>query len=366
MTQTESGPRSLSIYTRIFLTMLSVALIPVLIVGVRNVLNEQTQTTARVDQQFEQEAKVLATNVAGWIDTNIRALHENALLPEIRSGVPTRQIPVLHAIASTYRWAFLTATIGSDGKNVARSDLSPPMEYNDREYFRQAMAGDELGYQVLIAKTTGKPALALATSYPVDTGGKAVLMTSSHLTDVSDATSASRIGRTGFSFLLDGKGRVIAHPSPEFQGKLVDLSAHPAFKATRSADQARVTYTEEGKEIVAYALVTRLGWVIVVQQEADEAFAPVKAAVRSTVVAILAVAGIALLAAYLLARVLALPIQRLTAAADAISRGETTVTIAGIERGDELGGLARAIDRMRVSIDMAMKRLRRTSDSTQS
>lgn len=366
MTQTESGPRSLSIYTKTFLTMLSVALIPVLIVGVRNVMNEQTQTTARVDQQFEQEAKVLATDVAGWIDTNIRALQQNALLPEIRSGVAARQTPVLHAIANTYRWAFLAATIGADGKNVARSDVSPPMEYNDREYFRQAMAGAELGYQVLIAKTTGKPALALATAYPVDTGGNAVLMTSSHLTDVSDAMSASRIGRTGFSFLLDGKGRVIAHPSPEFQGKLVDLSAHPAFQATRSAQKARVTYTEGGKELVAHALVTRLGWVIVVQQEADEAFAPVHAALRSTVIAVLAVAGIALLAAYLLARALALPILRLTAAADAISRGETTVTIAEVKRGDELGGLARAIDRMRISIDMAMKRLRRSSDFTQS
>jgi HAMP domain-containing protein len=33
--------------------------------------------------------------------------------------------------------------------------------------------------------------------------------------------------------------------------------------------------------------------------------------------------------------------------------------IGEVQRRDELGGLARAIDRMRVSIDMAMKRLRR-------
>jgi methyl-accepting chemotaxis protein len=357
--QPVDSPRSLSIYTKTFLTMLSVALIPLSFVGMRNVLDEQAQTTARVDRQFEQEARVLATDVAGWIDTNIRALQQNALLPEIRSGVPARQIPVLHAIANTYRWAFLVATIGGDGKNVARSDLSPPMEYNDREYFRQAMAGAELGYQVLIAKTTGKPALALATSFPVDTGGKAVLMTSSHLSDVSDAIAATRIGHTGFSFLLDGKGRVIAHPSPEFQGKLVDLSTHPAFQATRSAEKARVIYTEAGKEFVAHAVVTRLGWVIVVQQETTEAFAPIRDAIQNTVITVLAVAAVALLASYLLARALTLPILRLTTAADAVSRGETNVAIVEVDRGDELGGLARAIDRMRVSIDVAMKRLRR-------
>lgn len=320
MTQPEDSPHSLSIYTKIFLTMLSVALIPLLFVGAGIVLNEQAQTTARVNREFEQEARVLAANVSGWVDTNIKALQENALLPDIHSMNPARQIPVLQAMVTTYGWTFLASTIGSDGKNIARSDTTPPIDYSDREYFRQAMTGKDLGQQVVISKTTGQPALVLATSYPADGGTTGVLMTSSALSAITDTISATRIGRTGFSFLLDGKGQVIAHPSPDFRGKLGDLSNHPAFKATRSSSTARVTFTEGDKEFVAYATAIRLGWVIVVQQETGEAFAPIKNAIRNAVLIVLGVAAVALIASYLLARGLALPILRLTRVADAVRK----------------------------------------------
>jgi methyl-accepting chemotaxis protein len=106
-------------------------------------------------------------------------------------------------------------------------------------------------------------------------------------------------------------------------------------------------------------MTTRLGWVIIVQQETREAFAPVQAAISDAAMVVLSVAFVALVTAYLLARGLSAPILRLTRIADDVSRGQTGITIAEVNRSDELGGLARAIDRMRVSIDMAMKRLRR-------
>jgi methyl-accepting chemotaxis protein len=349
----------LGIYGKIFLTMLSIALIPLTVIGIFNYQNELQQTTARVNRQFEQVAKVLDAGVSGWVDSNVMALHENAMLPDIRSNVPSKQVAVLKAMVDAYGWTFLASTIGADGKNIARNDGAAPIDYSDREYFKQAMSGKDVGQQVVISKTTGSPALVLATAYPVDGGGRGVLMTSSALRDISESITTTRIGRTGFTVLLDDKGRVIAHPVPDVSGKLRDMSSHPAFKATREAANARVTFTEDGKEYVAYALTTRLGWVIIVQQETREAFAPVKAAISNAATTVLSVAIVTLLAAYLLARGLSAPILRLTRIADAVSRGQTGVVIAEVERRDELGGLARAIDRMRVSIDVAMKRLRR-------
>jgi len=363
MSEATDKRHGLNIFTKTFLTTLTVALIPVLALGVRNVVNEKSQTTARVDREFEQEAKLVAANVAGWLDTNIKALQANALLPDIRSADPARQVPVLHSLVNTYKWSYLASTIGSDGKNIARSDTMALTDYADRDYFKEAVAGKEVAQQALIGRSTGKPALVLAVPYQVSGGANGVLMTSSHLTEVTDAVAATRIGQTGFSFLLDDKGRVVAHRAPEFQGKLADLSKHPAFVATRSAASARVNFVEGGKQFVAYGLVTRLGWVVVVQQEVSEALAPVDAAIRGALMAVGVVAILALLASSLLARALTRPILRLTAAADAISRGETTVTIAEVQRGDEIGGLARAIERMRVSIEVAIKRLRRASES---
>jgi methyl-accepting chemotaxis protein len=364
MIEATSKRRGLTIFTKTFLTTLIVALIPVLALGVRNVINEKSQTAARVDREFEQEAKLVAANVVGWIDGNLRLLRQNALLPDIRSADGARQRPVLHAMINTLPWSFLAFTIDSDGKNLGRSDTEELKDYSDREYFRAVAAGKDVGWQTVISKTSGKPTLVLAVPYQANGGTVGALATSSHLSEIAEAVTAARLGRTGFAFLLDGNGRVVAHVAPEFQGKLVDLSKHPAFQATRSTSSARVVFEENGKQYVAYALVIRLGWVVVVQQEVAEAFAPVDAATRGAIQAVGIVAILALLASSLLARALTRPILRLTAAADAISRGDTSMSIVEVQRGDEIGGLARAIDRMRVSIEVAIKRLRQARDLT--
>ena len=63
------------------------------------------------------------------------------------------------------------------------------------------------------------------------------------------------------------------------------------------------------------------------------------------------------LVAMLLSRGLSVPIQRLTALAEDISRGRLDSKISYVSRGDEIGALARAIDRLSTSIRLAMKRL---------
>lgn len=365
MSEASTVRRGLSVFTKTFLTMLGVALVPVLVLGGRNIVEQKKQTAAMVDQQFEQQAKLVATDVSGWIDGNIRLLKQNALLPGIRSSDAEQQRPVLHAMINTLPWVFLAYTIDNEGRNIGRSDTEGLKNYADRDYFRAVMAGKDVGWQTLIAKTTGKPAVAMAVPFQAKVGVIGALAISSHLSLVTDAVAAARIGHSGFAFLLDDKGRVIAHRAPEYQGKLVDLSQHPAYLATRSQDSAQVVFEEGGKEYLAHALVTRLGWVVVVQQEKKEAFAAVDEAVRTAVVAVAIVAVLALLASLLLARALTRPILRLTAVADAISRGETSEPVAGADRGDEIGGLARAIERMRASIDMAMRRLRRGTAPTQ-
>jgi methyl-accepting chemotaxis protein len=365
MSEDRGSPKGVSIFTKTFLTILGVSLVPVLGLGIHNVQSQRQLTAMSVDQRFEQEAKVVATSVSGWIDGNVRQLKQNALLPEICSSDPEQQRPVLHAMINTLPWAFLAFTIDGEGKNISRSDIGALMNYADREYFRAVADGKEFGWQTLIAKTTGRPAIAMAVPYHPKVGTISALAISNHLSLVTEAVAATRIGHTGFAFLLDEKGRVIAHRGPDFQGKLVDLSQHPAYQATRSSSSARVMYEENGKQYLAFALVTRLGWVVVVQQEADEAFVPVDDAVRSAAIVALGVALCALLVAYLLARALTRPILDLTIVADAISRGETSIEVLGRERGDELGGLARAIERMRASIDVAMRRLKRANDSPQ-
>ncbi len=88
----------------------------------------------------------------------------------------------------------------------------------------------------------------------------------------------------------------------------------------------------------------------------------VSSQVKTILLLVLAIALLSLALATLLAtsaaRQITRPIERLVKVADAISLGDLTRPVY-IERNDELGDLAQALERMRLSLEAAMERLRR-------
>lgn len=81
---------------------------------------------------------------------------------------------------------------------------------------------------------------------------------------------------------------------------------------------------------------------------------------RNVIIRIIAVGFLALLGAIFISSVfsrsVSKPIEALTHAAEEISRGDFNQSIVGTERKDEIGGLARAVERMAASIKLAMER----------
>jgi methyl-accepting chemotaxis protein len=179
------------------------------------------------------------------------------------------------------------------------------------------------------------------------------------LGDLSKTVTDTRIGATGYAILLDERNKVIAHGRPEkLSGVLQDLGSHPALQIADTS-QGPMVLEEEGKKIVAYRRKLGQGWSLIVQQDYDEAFAPLRHVERNALILMAATVVLVLVVAYWLGRRLADPIRRLTMVADGISRGEISARILETGRGDEIGALARAIERMSVSIQMAMGRLRK-------
>lgn len=361
MTEVKSG-FALKIFHKILLTMVAVALIPIgglLYIGGYQIERDWRQNA---NLNLTLTANGLVGKVNGWIDMNLRVLRENAVLPDIASMDAARQKPVLKAIQSSYEWAYLVFTVNRDGQNIGRSDDEPPQKfkYGDRSYFKQVLEGKPLGQEVVIGRTTQKPALIMAG--PIQDGGnpiRGVLALAMHLVDVSQVVTGARIGKTGFAILVDENNKVIAHGQPEQVAQaLQDLSGHPALRNPESA-QAPITYEDAGKRIVAFTQKTSLGWTLIVQQDYDDAFAPLLAARRDALILIACALVLVVVVAYVLSRQLATPIVELTAITEDVSRGHFDRKVIGTERRDEIGALARAIDRMAVSIKMAFERLRK-------
>ena len=295
---------NLSIFQKILVTMLFVAIVPLSAIWYINYQNTIQQTTDGVNKQLADVSDKLVSYVSNWVAMNLKVLNQNGALADITSMDGARQKPVLKSILDEYKWSYLVFTTGADGMNIGRSDDLKLLDYSDRAYFKDIMNGAPMGKQVLISKTTNKPAVILAAPIHLTdktTGvqkiGGLIAMGMS-IAEMSERITNLRIGKTGYAFLLDENGKVVAHQKEEYADKAADFSKHPAFVQRPQSGKAMITYQDGGKDVIAYVQKTDHGWTMVAQQDYDEAFAPVRAANWNAGVLLAATLALVTLIAY--------------------------------------------------------------------
>lgn len=357
---TEKEGTGFKILYQILATMCIIALIPIGGLWYISIYKSRHDWSANILQNLMNSTESLTRSVDDWTMMNLRVLEQNADTPAIQSMQSDKQNPVLKTMAETYDWVYLAFTVLPNGENIGRSDGKPLTFYGDRDYFKQVLAGKSLGQQVLLGKTSGKPAFIL--SKPIQGEGTKILgviAIAMSLEDLSKTITKTRIGKTGFAVLLDENNRLIAHGNGDVSSELQDLSSHPALHRRNIFDLNSFVFEEDGKKIVAYTKKTQQGWTLIVQQDYQEAYAAANETQRNAIILLLTTLVSVLIIAYLLALRLSTPIRNLTAIADEISRGNLSAEIKETERSDEIGALARAIERMGVSLQMAFDRLRK-------
>jgi methyl-accepting chemotaxis protein len=352
----------LSIFHKLLVTLLFVSLVPLCALWYLGQASAKRDLNANIAQNLVSTANTIATGINAWDDTNVRALRQASRMSDIISMQADRQNPILTTIGTSYEWSYLLFTVAPDGANIGRNDGGSLTNYGDRAYFKDVAAGSELGRQVVIGKSSGTPALILAA--PVRNESRdlvGVIAMAMHLTDVSQTVANARIGKTGRAILLDGANKVIAHGATgKVKTALQDFSGHPALKA-EGIYEGPALFMDKETEMVGLARKLPQGWTLLIEQEYEEAYEPLARTQHEArvliAVAVLLVMGIA----FLLGKQLTQPIRELTKIATELSNGRLDVAIPQTARTDEIGALASAIERLGISMQMAMDRLRKKS-----
>jgi len=342
-----------------------------LLVGVTALISSRATTviTEQANTDLQKNDEFLATNVATWLELHARTLQEMASLPDIVSMDPAQQKPTLLAISSTHPNLFLVQTTDSNGLNIARNDDSKPKDYHDRTWFLGAKSGAPITYEVLISRTTGKPALSLAA--PIrNAAGQIIGVASvaSELNEIStEVLSNSNQERGSYTYIVDANNRIVAHPDPTMTSgdHLADLSTYPPIAALRQGQTGLISFTDEnGEHWRAYITSLENGWGIVAQQPVAELLAPVHGFQRIAIGLIAIVATIILLLTWFTIQNALQPIGALTAAAAAVAAGKFNHVVA-TKSEDELGMLASTFNSMTVQLrDLIGSLERRVADRT--
>jgi signal transduction histidine kinase len=161
-----------------------------------------------------------------------------------------------------------------------------------------------------------------------------------------DLVSQIKVGKRGQAYVVDGRGRLIAHPDLSMVLRNTDLSGLAQVQAARAAasevlvESMQVARDVQGQPVLtAFAPIAPLGWLVFVELPRDEAYEPLYRAIQRTGLVLLAALGLAVLASMLLARKMVVPIQALRAGAARIGSGDLSQRIS-IKTGDELEALA--------------------------
>lgn len=182
------------------------------------------------------------------------------------------------------------------------------------------------------------------------------------LEDLRNHLRSIIIARTGYIYIFDSAKNMIIHPNKNIEHKNISDLLDP-LTGKPLADELIAVSQDPGKRLVYLwdkpsnpgqyrhekiswvRYLPELDWYIASSVYTDELQRSARDLTsRLLLVTLLALVG-AIIGAYYFIRSLAMPVRQLAAAADQISHGELTTPIM-IERGDELGLLARSFNRM--------------------
>jgi len=173
-----------------------------------------------------------------------------------------------------------------------------------------------------------------------------------NLTFIWDVVSQIKVGKSGGAFVLDDKARLIAHPDISQVLRKTDMSGFAQVQMARAAesngmpDQPLGGVDLNGRQMLsAYAKVAPTGWLVFTELPNNEAYAPLYNSARRSGALVLVALALAILAGFLLARRMVIPIRALQAGAARVGGGDLAQRIS-INTGDELEALGGQFNRM--------------------
>jgi methyl-accepting chemotaxis protein len=210
----------------------------------------------------------ISGNVASNL-TVMRAFAENeALAATLAGNDPAQANAALSVMVKSMQDVDYASVFSLGGDNVASSNPSAIGKINvkDRDYFKAAAGkGRNIISKALVSRTSNKAAVILA--QPIMNAHKEVIGVMNVAMDLEALTktlSESRIGKSGYAFILDRDGMVLAHPERSLLMK-ADLGKTDISKKALAAKGVQVVrYHDRGDEIAAVSADPTTDWTFVV------------------------------------------------------------------------------------------------------
>nr|WP_068017915.1 GAF domain-containing protein [Rhodoplanes sp. Z2-YC6860] len=339
------GSRLFRKYVALFVAVVSVALLTNGLFEIWFSYQENKEALTRIQRE---QAIAAAGKISQYIKDIEGQIGWTTQLPWTASALEQRRFDALRLLRQVPAITEL-AQLDASGKEqlrvsrLAMDAVGVGTDFSKDPKFTEAVA-KKIYYGPVYFRRESEPYMTLAMAGARRDAGVSVAEV--NLKFIWEVVSQIKVGQKGQAFVIDGRGRLIAHPDISLVLRNTDMYKLGYIKAASEAAEGparegvEIVRDIQGREVLtAHAPILPLRWLMFVELPIDEAYAPLYVSIQRSAWLLAGGLALALLAAMFLARKMIIPIQQLREGAAQIGSGNLEQRIS-IKTGDELERLA--------------------------
>jgi methyl-accepting chemotaxis protein len=358
--------KNLKLGTKIISLLTLLVIASVSVIGIISTNSQISAINSNLTYTTKEMSNGLSQQIDSFLLEHIAVFESIAVTNDLRLYDTQEQKALIQEINKKDKDFALIFVTDIKGKQVARSDDKNQFDdMSDRDYFKAVYSNKKtVVSDVLISKTTGKPAVVIATPILNDNGEfQGILGGTLDLSILEELRSKIKIGETGYAFITDTQGQILAHPDKKMADERSNVSNIEIVKKALEGESGAQTYEYNGAKVFgSYTKVPTTGWAVVVRQNQDEAFSTITQTQIKMVITSVIILTITIIIGFILSKSMIRPLLILKNAAKQLSQGNLTYDFK-INSGDEVGDLSKSFLEMRESLKALVKQISFASDN---
>ena len=365
----KSIKQKLIVFVGVLFLCVCVALSGISYINASRVLESSTQNN------LSQLSKQSSQTISSMINGDLRVLASVADKAALKNDEKTVEQKVNNIQTDVERIGCLRmAYIDANGDSLSTNGKEQNLA--DREYFTEAMAGNTYVSDPTVGKTSGD--LLVFYSAPIKSEAGNVIAVLQEVQDgnnLSELTNTVAFGNTGFAYIVNAEGRIIAHPESDLvmnetniiESAKSDESYVTWAAAVEKAFQEKngfTTYYRDGIEkYVGFAEVEGTNWELFVCINKSEILSGLNTLKFVSILTSLISLVVGIIIAYYIAHSIAKGITASSVTLGDLAAGDLTVSVdeTFIKQKDEVGDMSRAMKEMASAISTAIKNIKNNS-----
>lgn len=311
-----------------------------------------------VSGQLQARAAEAARSIDITLQQDIKAMSGIAVRPEIISMRTEVQIPILTSEAERLNYKKLNV-VDLNGivhfPDGGKSQIDLSSNSNDIKYLKTAFLGIP-AISDPITNTEGDQIIAMAVPIKNNDGQVVgVLMSNMLMEKVNELVQKTKIGNTGYCFIINKEGTKVAHKDLKLvlnkNNTLKDVKRDSSLQSLADIETRMIKgengsgfYEKDGKEMfISFAPIPNTQWFLALVMSKNEIFSQANALKYNILVITIVFILIGIIIGYLISKSIKNPLIKIKEYAEQLSKCNLSYRI-NIKREDEFGQTAAALN----------------------